>query len=55
MLKGVCNIILEENQIFAFNCHIPDDYEETYISLVLSRFSLTNQITRILIELIHES
>ena len=31
MCKAVCNIILEANQIYAFNCHIPDDFEENYI------------------------
>ena len=28
---AVCNLILEPNRLYAFNCHIPDDYEASFI------------------------
>jgi len=28
---AVCNIIYEPGRLYAFNCHIPDDYEDTFI------------------------
>lgn len=38
---AVCNLIYEPGRLYAFNCHIPDDYENSFIRQFYSERAYT--------------